>query len=1183
MKPDEENQESQFPPPGNMPQPGRGSLVLSSRQLVLTGLLKAHDNRLPDIYLGALEALRSKPHNYIAIAAHCLREVMDWAFKWSKGKSHSNPGMKSQLKRLVEAPWRELQAEIGGGHALREAPSLEPFVSGFRSFFDWVEGYRQEGIKRAGSALNRLQRRRANPATFERDRQAWHDIFSTLQEAAHHSRCGEDHLRLLLDQMEDLLIRYLRPSEPEKLQQIEKVVAGAGAAPKPEILDTLAKVLDGSHDRRAFFAAISNASWLPLLLQDGWFDPESPNGPKAEHPNAGGPEVDLLLRLAADANEDVAKAALLLAKMDDDWVRHHLLQLALKLPARSRETFVDLAATWIDARRGSFILSRALVDFAGPVVQSGITADVERLISAALKAHPDSRLKEKEEQREAEQTPFSLLSLEPEPTLDSDAAQDFVTQLLNSVQAQDRLSLLRLLTVALSEDIRNRIWPDELDERGRYDGSVFWRESVEGGNQLLYQDQRDILVTAVRDLAEDIITQHPTDFSAVEEALAASQWMTFKRIRIHLLRTYPEAAGPLRIRECLFDDEVRNGTDGWHEWALLLREQFRHLSSLDQTAILDWITTEPDLSGAIRSYREFHQGRSPTTQEMDEWKADRWRRKLALIKDSIPEDWRAAHATLCDGLDEVEPIEFHYRSLGCRSIVGDQCHLTVDEIVNMPPAELVAGLADWKERDPYDGPSESGLRIALKAAAQQNPAKMLARLHEYDGLRPARHVALLEGFWEAANAGASIDWKLLLEETEKEVQDRVLPHDRARDIEREAGLGTALIRAIETALSKDHLPRECRREVFKCIEAFLTHPDPAPADEETETLPERLSSTSLNTPRAIALRCVFDYSRWLRRAEIEDAPEVLRALEEALRKEAALAVRSVFGEEMPWLLARHRAWLEARLPSFFPESEPNKRGAVWNCFVTMCPASKAALEVFRSEYVRAVEQYRSEPTEKPSSDYSPQKGLVRHLCAYYWWGYEPRESPSLLRAFFETGTTKLREYAFRYIAQALDATEGFLPEPIAKRFMDLADWRIGELKDAEPGSPETMELRGIVSWADSGKLPPKWMLQRLLDVLTRLSCSGLEHQMLPFDFLAKQVSTHPALAMACLHTLTIGRDPTPRWWGQEEDIKTILRVALAAESEVVRDQARDVRDHLISLDRSEYRNLEPKREIGDTP
>ncbi|MBE2180285.1 MAG: hypothetical protein IAE97_07420 [Chthoniobacterales bacterium] len=1170
----EEDAESSFPTPEANHEVRLGSHVLTPRQLVLLRLLEAHDERLPKIYLGALGALHDKSHDYIAIAAHCLREVMDLAFTWSKGPSKSNLKMHEQLERLVRKPWLNLQKEAQEGHTIGDAPSLEPFVANFGQFIEWFDTHRPLGIERAGTALDRLQRRRKPPNTFERDRQEWHEILSSLKPIAHHKASTEEELLRLLDQLELLLLRYLRPSEPEKLQQIERVVAETGRNPTPETLHIIRTMVDGHHDRSAFFAAIRNASWLPILVEAGWFDPESPNGPQVDHSNAGTPEVDLLLRLVADATDDVAEAALLLAKLDDDWVRHQLLHLALKLPDQSRETFVGLATTWIEARRGSFILSRALVEFVGPIVQGGITPEVERLIGAALKAHPDPRLEEKETQRETEQMALSLLSPEPEPTLDSDSTQDFVTQLLNFVQPQDRLSLLRLFVVALSENIRNRTWPDEMEERGSYDGSVFWRGSVEDSEQNHHEDQRGILISAIRDLAEATLSQQQVEFSTIEEVLTVSHWMIFKRIRIHLLRTNPEAAGREQIRSCLFDNEVRNGTEAWHEWSLLLREQFRHLSKGDQHAILDWIITEPDLSVAISYYKDVNHGRSPTSQELDQWKADRWRQKLAIIKDSIPVDWKAAHPDLCEGLNSVEPIEFHYQSSGGTWIVQQHSPKTAEEIVKMPAASLVGELAHWREKDPYDGPSEAGLLGALKAASKQHSAKILAQINEYDKLSPARYAALLEGLWEVANEDLSVDWMVLLEATEKAVQEKVIPHAEGDANDREKSLGITLIRAIEVALDNNRPPRDHRSLVFKCIEAFLKHPDPTPKAEEKEPLPEQLSSTSLNTPRPIALRCVFAYDRWLRRGEITDSSEVLQTLEKVLRKEPSLGGRSVFGERMNWFLRHHRMWLESRLASFFPRADSDKRDAIWNCFVTMCRPSKAALEVLRSEYGRAIEACRSELVDKPSSDWCPQKGLIHHLCAYYWWGYEPIDSPSLLTTFFETATTSLREYVFRYIARVLHKTEGPLPAPVAKRFMDLADWRIAALKDEQPHSPETRELRGIVRWADSEKLPPEWTLRRLLQVLTLLSGSDFEHQLLPFDFLAKQVSTHPVQALACLHMLTFGPKKTPPWWGQEDKAKTILRIALNSGLPDVVHKAREVQDHLIRLGRLEYRLLE---------
>lgn len=309
-------------------------------------------------------------------------------------------------------------------------------------------------------------------------------------------------------------------------------------------------------------------------------------------------------------------------------------------------------------------------------------------------------------------------------------------------------------------------------------------------------------------------------------------------------------------------------------------------------------------------------------------------------------------------------------------------------------------------------------------------------------------------------------------------------------------------------------------------------------------------------------------------------------MEKALRDEQTLAGRSVFGEQMNYLLAHHRPWLEAHLLKLFPADEPDKRDAVWNCFVTMCKPSKAALEVFRQQYQRAIEECHSESAERSSSDWSPQRGMVRQLCAYYWWGFESLDQGSLVTRFFETAALGLREYVFRYIAQSLDQTKDNLPEAVARRFMNLADWRIASFGDAKPGFTEMQELRGIVSWAESGKLPVEWMLKSLQETLRLLSGSSFEHQMLPFDFLAEQVASHPIPAMACLHEMTFGPGrlgkTTPPWWGQENEAKKILRLALASGiSEVVR-QAEEVQDHLLCLDRPEYRNLDPKPEESGT-
>lgn len=591
------------------------------------------------------------------------------------------------------------------------------------------------------------------------------------------------------------------------------------------------------------------------------------------------------------------------------------------------------------------------------------------------------------------------------------------------------------------------------------------------------------------------------------------------------------------------------------------------------------MTEGHDPSEYVQRYREIYKGADPTSAELASWKAEKSRKKLAVIKDSIPEDWRAAHPDLCANLDEVEYPTFHYyTSGGILRQIEEKSPKTTEEIIAAPSRALVEEIAKWQQKDPYDGPSEWGLLGALKAAAKQEPSNFLYRISEYQDLAPARYVALLEGLWESANESGLIDWQRLLTETEITVREQILPAAISVDKNGEKGFGISIIRAIEVALERKLPPIDQRHTVLSCIAAFLEHPHPQPLDEDADTLPDKLSMQSLNTPRPVAIRCLFAYDEWLRAAGISEAQEALSKLERVLQAETTLSGRSVLGEKLNWFLRHHAEWTKKHLHELFPPDTPAKGAAVWNCFVTMCGASKVALEIFRPEYERAIENSRQGADEKLSSDWSPHKGLVRHLCAYYWWGLQPIDHPSLVKTFFETAPANLRSYAFSYIGQALANTDGKLPEDVSQRFRALVDWRIKVLQASDGDSPERQELLGFVRWVDADKLPVEWSLQTLHEVLKLVSGSLNEHQMLPFDFLAKHAAEYTALTIGCMHALTFGSKKSPPWWGQESEAKKILRVAFASKDKETIRQAEEIQDHLLRLGRLQYRNLEPEAE-----
>lgn len=767
-----------------------------------------------------------------------------------------------------------------------------------------------------------------------------------------------------------------------------------------------------------------------------------------------------------------------------------------------------------------------------------------------------------------------LSGLDPSIGLDPYALQEFLSALVAAAPTSSALPVMNVFAEVLSDAIRLSYWPEDRADQmaSGYDGSAFWRPAVEEHEQNSDSGSREQLVVAIRRLGERILDSSG-NFNDIDASLGNNTWAIFKRIRLHLIRRFPSVAGE-RVRQALADMKLRR-SDTWHEWALLLSEQFGNLADEEQIAILSWMTESHDPSKYVQRYREIYKGADPTAEDLARWKAERSRKRLAVIKDSIPEYWRKTHSDLCANLDAVEHPTFrYYTSGGAFRYIEEESPKRAAEIAALPPCDLVSELAQWREKDPYAGPSEWGLLAELKKAAKSEPTKILSQLTEYRDLAIARHCAILEGIWEAANDGASTDWWQLLIQTKNITQERILPAALENGERGDEGVSTPIVRAMEIALEKKLPPSELRQAVSDCIAAFLAHPDPRPSTEEIATTSDTLSSQSLNTPRPIAIRCLFAYDEWLRAACISEAEEILDKLAHVLQTEKTLGGRSVFGEKLNWFLRYHPKWTKKHLGELLPPDAPAKRAAVWSCFVTMCGASKVALEILRSEYERAIESCREQQDDKLSSDWSPHKGLVRHLCAYYWWGLEPIERPSLVTLFFETAPANLRVYAFNYLGQALANTEEELPPEVSQRFQALADWRIKAIQASETESPEQQELHGFVRWVNAEKLPAEWSLHRLLEVLTLVSSSFTEHQMLPFEFLAKHAEQFPALTVGCMHALTFGRKKAPPWWGQENEAKKVLRVALASKDKKTIRQAEEIQDQLLRLQRWEYRNLE---------
>ncbi len=211
---------------------------------------------------------------------------------------------------------------------------------------------------------------------------------------------------------------------------------------------------------------------------------------------------------------------------------------------------------------------------------------------------------------------------------------------------------IQLLCDLLEAAIRLSRHPE--DDDGAEDYSYIWRPAVEDHGQNRSPGVRDLLVSAVRDAAEQIAKPDPARVPGMVKRLEGRPWRIFHRLALHLLRLFPHEASAL-IAERLTDRVRFDATGLRHEYALLARDRFGYLSPDEQATILSWIDGRPNLGQSTSG-----QATDAQAERYDRiWKLNR----LAPIRDSLPPEWSDRYAKWVAELGEPEHPEFvSYRS-----------------------------------------------------------------------------------------------------------------------------------------------------------------------------------------------------------------------------------------------------------------------------------------------------------------------------------------------------------------------------------------------------------------------------------------------------------------------------------------------------------------------------------------
>jgi len=939
-----------------------------------------------------------------------------------------------------------------------------------------------------------------------------------------------------------------------------------------------------------FFEKNNSPDWIEPLRARGYF--RHPPIPEKVDDLVRFPlwsESQYLARVAPKAPDLVATVLLELPATENIYVHADVIQAALALPGSRAAQLGRREQKWVQSQRQLlWLLPDRYADLVVALVDKGQATVAFNLARALLDVLPDPRFEKSDES-------LGLLRPHPIGRMDSWDYEQAVKKLRPALLKADSARTLKFFVDLLREAMRLGEPPSA--EAPAKDHSYIWRSAIEDHSQNEPSTEvRDVLIEAVRDVAEGILSSDPAKLRTIVAELESQERLVFRRIALHLLALYGAHDLDL-VRTRLADWALLDEVGVRHEYARLAQAHFKDVPTEQQETLLANLKNPPDMENFRRNFAAMV-GRPATDEDVAGAKRGWEVEKLAVFRGVLPEKWQARYAELSAVGGEPKHPDFPtYHESGW---VGPTSPKSAADIAGMPLPDLVAFLADWKapQGDPF-ADSYEGLGRQLSAAVAENPERFAEFAQRFRGLDPTFVRSLLDGFENALRQNKVFPWEQVLElaayVTSHSVEQDEVPEGAAL-MERDPGWrwarGTVADLLGEGCGRQDQaaIPIELRDQVWASLKTVTADPDPTPEHEQRYGGDNMDPLTlSLNTTRGKGMQALVRYALWVRRDDEKNhadrvkqgfaaLPEARDVFEAHLdpEKDPSLAVRAVYGQWFPWLLLIDSAWAKEHANDIFPTDRKPLRDAAWESYLTNQPYDNvfAVLEPQYRERVEELAQLPGKPTGRKFID--PVQTLAEHLMILYWRGKLTWAEDSLITRFFEVAPESVRLAALEFIGRSLYNGGAVLTEAQAGRIREL--WRRRfEVFSAEPDKHRN-EV-GSFGWWFASKhdaLSAEWLLDELLKILETGTAVDAAH--LVIERLADIAPQWPGKSIHAFR-LMIGVQKEPGLlYGWHEHVKRLLSAVLASDDSAAKAETERAVNELTARGYREFDDL--RAELG---
>jgi hypothetical protein len=322
--------------------------------------------------------------------------------------------------------------------------------------------------------------------------------------------------------------------------------------------------------------------------------------------------------------------------------------------------------------------------------------------------------------------------------------------------------------------------------------------------------------------------------------------------------------------------------------------------------------------------------------------------------------------------------------------------LTKEDILKMNNADLAKYLKEFKTKDSWKGPTESGLAEVLKAAVKENPDKFIDELHLFSDVKYRYVYNIFYGLQDAWKEKKSLDWGKLFTFAKKYIENSDF-FEKAKESQGEDWLVdhvwiiNIMADLIQGGTRDDSwaFPEDYFLQAEEILDILITK---LPVEYKQESMKDAVTY-ALNTSYGRVIEAMILFA--LRKARVADKKSIKKEVRwdpdkyENLLQKGVIEAFTFFGWYIPNFAYLNKIWVEKKIKDFESlEVEDLKWQSFMAGYLSGHMVYQDLYKLMRKHYIKGIES--NFPKERAENK------LVQHITIGYLRGNESLEGQDSL-------------------------------------------------------------------------------------------------------------------------------------------------------------------------------------------